>query len=338
MNSPFAKAIEAAARASPMASGSVPVVRSRTLLVDGDGLAYYCAGNDDTGAGEARANLVDKVKAAMRVSGATDVRVLITLSGSHKGHRYAIARVKPYQGQRTGSRRPKNYPVLRDFLTSDEFPFPKESTAKAEADDLFGWWAYNSPEDVVIYTQDKDMRMLPGMHMDWVSHRIYSVPYTKTVCIERELMYNVIPTDCIFNEKQYGHKWFWLQMLHGDTADNIPGLPKYEVDGKLKPVGEVTASKLLADEKLMHLRVAELYRTYYGDRWLVEMMEQACLLWMRRVPEHWDDCMNPGGPLAYFNDGEETFAKAYLEIEGRIRDADNINSTAAQVNASSDTP
>ena len=48
MNSPFAAAIAAAAGASPMACGSVPVTLDRKLLVDGDGLAYYCGGNDET--------------------------------------------------------------------------------------------------------------------------------------------------------------------------------------------------------------------------------------------------------------------------------------------------
>ena len=333
MDTPFAKAIAAAASASPMASGSVPIIPSRVLLVDGDGLAYYCAGNDDTDAGTARQNLIDKVKGAARQVGAERIVILLTGSGSNKGWRYAIARAKPYQGQRADARRPKNWQALRDYLTGGFCAFEVESTVTAEADDLFGWYAYNFPDDVVIYTQDKDMRMLPGMHLDWVSHRIHTVGYTKTMCIQRELMYNIIPTDSVFNEKQYGHKWFWLQMLHGDTADNIPGLPKYKtVDAKgkdaLKLCGEVTAGKLLADESLPHLRVAELYRGFYEDRWLAEMLEQACLLWMRRVPSDWDDCLNPGGPMAYFNDGEQEFAKAYFEIEHRIRTAEEINAAA----------
>ena len=325
MTSQFANAMAAAAGASPMASGSVPVLPGRILLVDGDGLAYYCAGKDDTDAGEARAILVNKVKAAQRLVGAERVIVLLTASGSNKGHRYAIARVKPYQGQRVNSRRPANWRHLRDYMESGQLPFEVEATAVAEADDLFGWYAYNDPENVVIYTQDKDMRMLPGTHLDWVSHRTHRVQHSFSLHRERELMYNIRALDSEFNEKQYGPKWFWLQMLHGDTADNIPGLPKYVVDGKAKPVGEVTAGKLLADESLPHLRVAELYRSFYGDRWLAELMEQACLLWMRRVPEHWDDCMNPGGPLDVFNDGEEEFAKAYFEIEKRVREADIIN-------------
>ena len=342
MTNPFANAIAAASGASPMASGSVPIVRSRTLLVDGDGLGYYCAGNDDTEAGEARAKLVDKVRSAARVVGADRILVLLTLSGSHKGHRYAIARAKPYQGQRANSRRPKNWGALRDYMLDPSFPFGVHTTDVAEADDLFGWYAYNQPDHCVIYTQDKDMRMLPGMHLDWVSHRAYTVPHTWTVCRKSEFMYNIAPTDCIFNEKQYGHKWFWLQMLHGDTADNIPGLPKYVLDGKLKPVGEVTAGKLLADEQQPHLKVADLYRGYYGDRWIQEYIEQACLLWMRRVPEHWDDCLKHGGPLYWLmttDDRDFAYAvgKAYAEIERRVLDADIINSTAAvEVNGDSE--
>lgn len=329
MTSPFANAIAAAAAASPMASGSVPVVPGRTLLVDGDGLAYYCAGNDDTDAGEARGRLIDKVKSAARLVGAESILILLTGEGSHKGHRYSIARAKPYQGQRAGSRRPKNWQALRAYMEGGACVFPVEVTVVAEADDLFGWYAYNKPDDVVIYTQDKDMRMLPGKHLDWVTHRMHTVEYTKTWSIERELMYNIVPTDSVFNDKQYGHKWFWLQMLHGDTADNIPGLPKYkDTQDKLKPVGEVTAGKLLVGETNLPMVVSLCYRSYYGDRWLVEMLEQACLLWMRRVPEHWDDCLNPGGPLACFNDGEAEFAKAYFEIEYRVRQAEELNAAA----------
>ena len=321
--SPFDAAIAAASAASPIGGNAVPVPR-RVLLVDGDGLAYYCAGNDDTDAGEARANLISKVKSAQRACNAERVVILLTSSGSHKGHRYAIARVKPYQGQRVNSRRPKNWQHLRECMEAGgTFPFDIQATAVAEADDLFGMWAYDQPENVVICTQDKDMRMLPGMHLDWVTHRTH-----KVACQDHDGVLTVFNSE--FNDKQYGPKWFWLQMLHGDTADNIPGLPKYVVDGKAKPCGEVTAGKFLADEQLPHLRVAELYRSYYGDRWLVEMMEQACLLWMRREPVRWDDCMVEGhGPLDTFRRWHE-FEQAYNEIKGRVDDADNINAKALE--------
>jgi DNA polymerase-1 len=322
-----------------MASGSVPILPSRILLVDADGLAYYCAGNDDTTPGEARVNLLNKVAAAQRITGAGEVRLLTTASGSHKGHRYAIARVKPYQGQRTNNRRPANWRYLRDLLEAGTIGPPVELTTTAEADDLFAYYAYNFPDDCVIYTQDKDMRMLPGLHLDWVSHRTHRVEYSLNWCRQETRAHNVIPYNSVFNDKQYGPRWFWMQMLHGDNADNIPGLPlarcKYgggpiTPDGKLNKVGEAAAPKILdAHSDLTLAGAVELaYRSYYGERWLVEIIEQACLLWLRRVPDKWDDCLDPGGPLALWNDGSEEFAKAYQEIERRVRDADNINAAA----------
>lgn len=322
---PFAGAIAEAATSSPMAPGLVPILPSRVLLVDADGLAYYCAGNDDTTPGEARANLLNKVASAQRMTGASEVRLLTTASGSHKGHRYAVARVKPYQGQRTNSRRPNNWRYLRDLLESQTIGLPVELTTTAEADDLFAKYAYSCPDNCVIYTQDKDMRMLPGLHLDWANHRTHTVNWEKA---------NVAgavycrAADSVFNGKQYGPQWFWHQMLHGDAADNIPGLPKYVIDGKAKPVGEVTAGKLLAGALSYEAAVAALYESYYGERWLVEIIEQACLLWLRRSPDKWDDCLDLGGPLALWNDGGDEFTKAYLEIQGRVHDADNINATA----------
>ena len=309
MTNPFANAIAKAALAEPM--GSVPITPDRILLVDGDGLAYYCAGNDDTDIGTARFNLVAKVQAAANLVGAERTVVLLTLSGSNKGHRYAIARVKAYQGQRANSKRPKNWQGLRDYMEGKEFPFEVDSTIIAEADDLFGWYS-DTYSDVVILTQDKDMRMVPGLHLDWVTNRQHQV---------------VAGEDSVFNDKQYGIKWFWLQMLHGDTADNIPGLVRVVVNGKAKPVGDVTAGKILSDTDNLPYTVATCYESYYGERWLVEMLEQACLLWMRRKPDAWDDCLAVGGPMHCFIQ-EELFESAYAEIEQRVKEADAINNAA----------
>ena len=319
-----------AAAAQPMGYGSVPVVHHRTLLVDGDGLCYYCAGNDDTDIGTARRNLIDKVKRAAELVGAGQIKILVTGAGSHKGHRYALARVKPYQGQRAGSRRPKNWQGLRDLLDTGFPGVEIETTYTAEADDLFGFYAYNDPDNTVILTQDKDMRMLPGTHLDWVTNRVHVVEHGLATVRQEHIMYNRTVVDSVFNDKQYGPKWFWLQMLHGDTADNIPGLPKYmpHLTDKLKPVGEVTANKLLEGTAFAHgnfgAEVAWRYNSFYGKRALVEMLEQACLLWMRRDPNNWADCAEYGGPMYQFTD-HEYWPAAYAEIEQRVRQADELN-------------
>lgn len=264
-----------AASAEPQQGATAPVTPGRVLLADGDGLAYFCAGNDECDPGQARVNLVRQISAAQRASGSESVRLLLTGRGSHKGHRYALARVKPYQGQRSSGRHPKNWEYLRGLLETGGVPHPVLSTAVAEADDLFGRLGSELGwQNVVHYTQDKDMRMLPGWHLTWKTLRL---TWVGTDTFEH-----------VFDDKVYGRKWFWLQMLHGDTADNVPGLPKMtKPDGRQALCGEATAAKLLdgcTGEEEARAVVTGQYRAFYGDTWAVNMLEQAILLWMRRDP------------------------------------------------------
>jgi hypothetical protein len=263
------------------------------LLVDGDGLAYYCAGADGTEPEKAYSWVTEMVDTFATMTGARDTRILLTAESSPKGGRYAVATVKPYQGQRKSSRRPENWAVLRRYLEAGRAGQVHVST-NAEADDLF---AYHSdqcgPAVVAIASQDKDMRMIPGYHVLWDRTRLFYVPVGESP---------------MHNEKQYGHRWFWEQMLQGDTADNIPGLPLLYG----KKCGEVGARKFLAplyegqrssaDQDVRVSRALEeaycnLYRHDGPDRFL----EQACLLWMRRKPVDPLDMARPGGPLERFD-------------------------------------
>jgi len=300
----FAAAIAAARESQPHARPDK--VAGRLLLADGDALAYACGGNDETPTGLARRNLADKIDGAMRAAGASAVTLLVTSGASHKGHRYAIARVKPYQGKRDSGRKPRNWQFLRTLIEQD----PRAVvTDTLEADDLFH---VNSSrlgyENVAILTQDKDMRMVPGWHLHWDTNALVRVtPDT---------------WELYANDKLYGRKWFWMQMLHGDATDYVPGLPKYvRPDGKAALCGEVTAAKLLApatDEAGANAIVSDLYRGSYGDRWLTEMLEQACLLWMRRSDRLFD-CCSHGGPLDFYAGTDELDA-AMREVRSRVVD------------------
>lgn len=299
----FAAAIAAATNAQPQARPDK--VAGRTLLADGDGLAYYCAGNDDTSPGQARRNLEQKLEGAMRAAGADKVTILATSAASHKGHRYAISRVKQYQGKRDHGRRPRNWQFMRELIERD----PRTViTDTLEADDLFHINSVRlGDENVAILTQDKDMRMVPGWHLHWDTHALVRVR-PDTWAFEAD-------------GKVYGRKWFWLQMLHGDSADNVPGLPKWTDDaGKQKLCGEVTAAKLLAechDEESAADMVANQYLRFYLGEAPTQLMEQACLLWMRRSDRLFD-CVLPGGPLATMP--EEAVRKACADIKSRVVD------------------
>lgn len=309
-----------AGQLAPMHSEAVPILQGRTLYADGDGLAYYCAGNDDTLASEARSRVRNKLESWRLASGAERVVILLTGSGGHKGHRYAIARAKPYQGQRANSRRPKNWKPLRDSLELGTFGTTLLDFDR-EADDRFGQFGYADPDSTVIATQDKDMRMVPGFHINWVDNRMVFLPPGTY--------------DMVHNGLQFGLKWFWLQMLHGDTADFIPGLPKVGIGGKLKLCGEVTAGNLLAaattTEEAGRL-VSHAYHSYYGDRWLVEMAEQACLLWMRTGKDaNWFEALAPEGPLGFIElTHPKELAAAQHELAARVQEAKELNDLSAQ--------
>ena len=300
------------AAAGPVVQATVP---GRVLEVDGDALAYSCAGNDDTSAGQAINNLLSRIASAKRRCGAEFVVVLCTGRDSHKGHRYAVARVKPYQGQRKSGRRPKNYEVLRQYLdaggTRVEAWGHVRIYSDREADDAFA--VDGLPEDTVIYTEDKDMQMKPAWHLSWDQEHLvrvppgaWSIPHHKKLHV-------------------YGRKWFWLQMLHGDGADNIPGLPKYINDkGNAALCGPVTATALLADannEDAARATVFGLYRGFYGEEtWRTELLEQAVLLWMRNDKyATWSNVIAPGNPLDFGRDGSQgLWVKALLDIQERV--------------------
>lgn len=308
-------------RASALSLAGVPNLTGiRTLLVDGDAICYYCAGNEDTSVGEARAKAREFINAALRRSESQKANILVTGDGSNKGGRYAVARAKPYQGHRTGSNRPKNWAALRDMLMTGVFDEPDRitttTTHHAEADDLFANLSVYYPGEYVIFTQDKDLRMVPGIHMTWPDMLCHFVPRgtwsTKV------------------HDKVYGEKWFWLQMLHGDTADNIPGLPGY-YDGivksganrgnpKLVKVGEKTAEDLLrfvANRQAAQELVLELYQNYYGAGAELAMLEQGILLWMRPNPGDVLDVAAVGHPLEFLR-GRPSWTKIEKEIRDRL--------------------
>lgn len=305
----FSAAIAAAVEHSPMTQGGV--IPGRAIGIDGDGLAYYCAGSDSTDPGRARQNVIEKIAAAKRASGAERVIVLLTAQGSHKGFRYAVARAKPYQGHRSGGRRPKNWQYLRQLLEAGLPGVETEIATTAEADDLFGRYSMAmGHENFALHTDDKDMRMVPGIHVDWHSMRVTRVaPDT---------------WESRWDDVVYGRKWFWLQMLQGDTADNVPGVPKCVVAGKVKQCGPKTAESLLdrvADEPTACAIVADQYRLYYKEEWPEAMLEQAVLLWMRHdLRSSAFDCLNPEyGPMRHIDSG--AIERGVQQLKLRIAEA-----------------
>ena len=68
-----------------------------------------------------------------------------------------------------------------------------------------------------------------------------------------------------------GLRFFYKQILMGDSADNIKGMHR---------VGEVTATKMLAD----FTTEMQLYQCCVEAMGEERVLENARLLWLRRIP------------------------------------------------------
>jgi 5'-3' exonuclease len=122
--------------------------------------------------------------------------------------------------------------------------------------------------DTIICSRDKDLRICPGWHFSWECGQQKAIGPTHT---DRLGFLSEKPNGDTIG---YGLKFFFYQMLVGDTADNIPGLPK---------VGDAGAVKLLKDlntEVELYQAVKNAYIEKMGEAAKEYFKEQSSLLWM----------------------------------------------------------
>ena len=123
-----------------------------------------------------------------------------------------------------------------------------------------------SHEGTIICSRDKDLRICPGWHYSWECGKQPSVGPVETDAL------GWLESKKSGATLGYGLAFFYYQMLVGDSADNIPGLPG---------CGDARAKKLLegADTEMeLFKRVKEAYKERgMGKEYF---LEQANLLWM----------------------------------------------------------
>lgn len=210
-----------------------------TLILDGDGPAYVAASKAKTLATAIR-NFQQRILELKFLTRCQDAVVHLTPADSYKAGRFLIRAAKPYQGNRKGKAKPPLLEALREAvgqphnILHDEYSVVMNR--EVEADDAMMYDSYRLKENGVIWSEDKDLRMTPWPYYDAEYGKVMpsagfgdtGLAYTKSG--------NIKPIG-------QGLKFFWMQMLMGDTADNIQGLKK--LDGKL--CGPVLAYNSLHD-------------------------------------------------------------------------------------------
>jgi len=171
-----------------------------------------------------------------KLAGTNDKMLLLTKGGNC--FRTYRAMLKKYKGNRDQLVKPPYYTELRQHLVDK---YKARTYSKFEADDMgcMIMEKANASDDTqtILAAIDKDLEQQEGRHIN---------PNKKA-----QGVYVV--------DEFTGQYSFYKQMLMGDVADNIPGLPK---------IGEKTAEKLLADCKTVHdlfITTFQAYQKKFGD-------------------------------------------------------------------------
>lgn len=248
-----------------------PVSDTRPILIDGDALAYR-AGYQMLAQGLRPEDTVHNLLSTVTWGLDGQVFIHMTPDEGSKGGRYLVARRKPYQGNRAAKVRPPEVLTIRNYITNSLCDVFVTTTGDCEADDTLADQARSTPS--LIVSPDKDFRCLRGEHIGWVTGRRVVVDAGWV-----ELTGNTVAAKQSFAGP--GH--VWLQMLEGDAADNIPGLPYVtEKSGKQRKIGHFGALRMLlslTDPLEMAQRVYSEYVNTYGVyRAPSEFAEQLYLL------------------------------------------------------------
>ena len=184
-------------------------------------------------------NILTKIDSRVHV---TDKRSF--LSGD-TNFREDIATIRPYKGNRP-DRKPFHYKEIREYLINVHKATVVEGF---EADDALG--IEHIAGKSVICTIDKDLDMVAGLHYNYQKDKLYDVDEITAL------------------------KNFYMQLLTGDTTDNIRGVPNI---GKVKARNII--GKLRTEEEMYWDTLREYCKTH--DKPYDALLENARLLYILR--------------------------------------------------------
>lgn len=158
-------------------------------------------------------------------TGATSYRIFLSGGENFRHHIYP-----QYKANRASLPRPEYLQPIREHLVK---AWNAEVVVNIEADDAMGIY---QTQDTIICSIDKDMLQVPGRHYNFVKNEFYDI-----------------------NDVD-GRRHFWLQMIMGDRADNVPGydgLMRQKVPKFLMP--KITSLEEATTDEEMEAIVKEMY-------------------------------------------------------------------------------
>lgn len=211
------------------------VVRGRVLHIDGDFLAYQVSADDSKSVDYMKHNHDIALETLRLLAGAESTVLHLTDAAGDKGGRYDTALIKEYQGNRKNKVKPKHLYTIKEWMVREHGAI---SWMGQEADDGLcqaTWDAIQAgtPDLAVLTSKDKDLQMCSGWHLNWDTGELEYVDGYGYVELDRSKSSPKVVGK--------GTAFFWAQMLMGDTADNISGVPT--ISGAVQDVIKPTKGK-----------------------------------------------------------------------------------------------
>lgn len=208
-------------------------------LIDADILLYRVGfTTEDKDESIARARFSEMVDGILSETSATEYQLWLSDSTANNFR----TKVYPeYKANRKNFVKPKHYDYLKDLAISE---WDAKVAVEQEADDALGIQQisyhsdlaeiYNGPS--TICSIDKDLHQIAGAH------------------------YNFVKQEHTFVRPDEGLRFFYFQLLKGDTSDNIQGCPG---------IGDAKAAKAISgisDEIWLFRVVRECYMEQYRNK------------------------------------------------------------------------
>lgn len=226
---------------------------------------------DEVGATEPPLLFLTNTRRINKVKNKERVRLEEPTKDYVENFRVEAAKEKDYKGGRSSTKPFHFYNLLHYLLANYDVHVNEQGL---EADDAMVIEQYSRVKqgmfDTVICSRDKDVRMCPGWHYSWECGRQASIG---PIMVDDLGYLELKDKKKVFG---VGQKFFYYQLLVGDSVDNIGGI---------KGRGPAFAYALLHDAPTVrecYERVSEVYIRHWGDEWKDKFKEQAALLWMIR--------------------------------------------------------
>jgi len=246
-----------------------------SLHIDADTIVYATAcifNEDDEHSREKMAqHMGNKIERLRKAANADEVICFLTTRTNFRDDL-----VDDYKANRADTERPINLAWGKKWLTKN---YDCKWQNLLEADDLLGIYA---DIDAIIWSVDKDLRQIPGWHLDDATQQVKEVTYDGVLEKRGKKIY--------FD----GMLGFYYQCLIGDNTDHILGCAFresriYQSGAKegqayLRRVGigPVQAFNLLAEAEDPLAVVIEQYEEMFEWNAMYNLELQANLLWMVR--------------------------------------------------------